>query len=74
MVLENMQEKCLASHYLSTSSTIQRRKEMERVLRVWKFLLLLFKASGNRNYAIEAITLLAHHHAILPPRLAQQLM
>ncbi len=46
----------------------------ERVLRVWKILLLLFKASGNHNYAIEAITLMAQYHAILPPRLAQQLI
>lgn len=45
----------------------------ERVLRVWKFLLLLFKASKRKNYAIEAFTLLVQYHLILPPRLAEQL-
>lgn len=45
----------------------------ERVLRVWKFLLLLFKASKKKNYAIEAFTLLVQYYLTLPPRLAEQL-
>lgn len=45
----------------------------ERVMRVWKFLLLLFKASGRTNYSIEALTLLTQYYLILPPRLAEQL-
>ena len=44
-----------------------------RVLLVWKFLFLIFKASKRRNYAIEAFTLLAQYYLILPPRLAEQL-
>lgn len=45
----------------------------DRVLLVWKFLLLLFKAGQRKHYAIEAFTLLAQYHLILPPRLAEQL-
>lgn len=45
----------------------------DRDVIVWKFLLLLFKASKRTNYAIEALTLLAQYYLILPPRLAEQL-
>lgn len=45
----------------------------ERVLLVWKFLLLIFKASKRKNYAIEAFTLLVQYYLVLPPRLAEQL-
>ena len=44
-----------------------------RVLRVWKYLLLLFKASGRTNYVIEALTLLTQYYMVLPPRIAEQL-
>ena len=45
-----------------------------RVLRVWKFLLLVFKASHKVNYSIEAFNLLAQFYILLPPRLGQQLI
>ena len=45
-----------------------------RVLRVWKFLLLVFKASHKVNYSIEAFNLLAQYYILLPPRLGQQLI
>ena len=45
----------------------------DRLFRVWKYLLLLFKASNKKNYAVEAFTLLAQYHMLLPPRLAEQL-
>ena len=32
-----------------------------------------FKDTGQKNYAIEALTLLAQYHLILPPLLAEQL-
>ncbi len=68
MVLENMQEKCLASHYLSTSSTMQRRKEMEKECSGYGSSYCYF--SKPLGIAIMRLK----HHAILPPRLAQQLM
>ena len=43
-----------------------------RVLLEWKYFMLLFKASGRKNYAIEALTLLSQH-MILPQNLAEQL-
>ena len=45
----------------------------DRVMRIWKYLLLLFKASKRTNYSIEALTLLSQYHLILPHRLAEQL-
>ena len=42
-------------------------------MRVWKYFLLLFKAAGRKNYAIEALTMLTQYHITLPPRLAEQL-
>ena len=40
---------------------------------VWKYFFLLFKSTGRKNYALEAFTLLAQYHFILPPALAEQL-
>ena len=45
----------------------------DRLFRVWKHLLLLFKASNKKNYAVEAFTLLAQYHMLLPTRLVEQL-
>ena len=50
-----------------------REGDGDRVLLVWKYLFLLFKASGRRNYSVEAFTLLSQYHLILPERLAEQL-
>ena len=45
----------------------------ERVMRCWKFLMLLFKAAQRKNYACEAFNLLAQQKFILSPRLSKQL-
>ena len=45
----------------------------DRVIRCWKFLLLLFKASNRTNYSVEALNLLSQFYILLPPRLAQEL-
>ena len=44
-----------------------------RIIRCWRYLLLLFKASNRTNYAIEAFTLLAQFDYLLPHQLARQL-
>ena len=44
-----------------------------RVIEVWKYLFLIFKSTGHKNYAIEAFTLLVQHYFILPPMLSEQL-
>lgn len=45
-----------------------------RVLRVWKFLLLIFKAAKRKNYSIEALTVLVQYYALLSPRQREQLL
>lgn len=44
-----------------------REGDGDRVKRLWKYFLLLFKASGRKNYAIEAVTMLTQYHITLPP-------
>ena len=44
------------------------------MLRIWKFLLLIFKAAQRKNYALEAVTLLAQFHYNLSPRQREQLL
>ena len=44
-----------------------------RILRCWRYLLLIFRAAHHTNYAIEAFTLLAHEKFILSPRMAAEL-
>ena len=51
-----------------------REGDGERVLRVWKFLLPLFKVSNKVNYSIEAFNVLAQYFILLSPRLAEQLL
>ena len=45
----------------------------ERVVRMWKYFLLLFRATRHTNYAMEALMLLMQCFVILPPNLAEQL-
>ena len=47
-----------------------REGDGEHVLLLWKF---MFKATGRKNYALEALTLLSQHYILLPPNLAEQL-
>ena len=50
-----------------------RQGDGEHVLLLWKFMLLVFKATGRKNYALEALTLLSQYYILLPPNLAEQL-
>ncbi len=45
----------------------------DRVLRMWKYFLLLFRATKHTNYAKEALTLLTQCLFTLPPNLAKQI-
>ena len=42
-----------------------------RVLLMWKYFLLVFRATGHTNYAMEALTLLTQYFVVLPPNLAE---
>lgn len=50
-----------------------REGDGDRVLCVWKYLMLIWKATGHKNYSIEAFTMLAQYHLLLPMNLAEQL-
>ena len=50
-----------------------REGDGDRILSIRKYLMLLFKASGRKNYAIEALTLLSQYFILLPPNFAEQL-
>ena len=45
-----------------------------RVLRCWKYFLLIFRATGHTNYCIEAMNLLTQYYYTLTPQLAQQML
>ena len=45
-----------------------------RILRYWKFMLLLFKGSNKTKYSIEAFNLLSQYHFILSGQLSKQLL
>ena len=45
-----------------------------RILRCWKFMLLIFKASNKTKYSIEAFNLLSQYYFILSKRLSKQLL
>ena len=45
-----------------------------RVLRWWKFMLLIFKATDRRNYSIEAFIIQAQYNYLLSPRQQHQLL
>ena len=45
-----------------------------RVFRCWKYMIPIFSASHNTNYACEAANMVLQHTYTLPPRLASQLL
>ena len=50
-----------------------REGDGDRIMLIWKFLLLVFKASRRKNYSVEAALLLLQHQYFLSPRKAAQL-
>ena len=58
--------------YMSYNDAIK-EGDGERVMICWKYMLLIFKATGRRNYSIEAFHTLSNYR-LLPPRQAHQLV
>ena len=58
--------------YLDFKDAI-REGDGNRVMRDWKYFLLIFKATGHKNYALEALTLLSQYFVTLPTNLAAQI-
>ena len=49
-----------------------REGDGDRIIRTWKFNLLVFKAARRKNYSIEALNLILQAEHILSPREAAQ--
>ena len=52
--------------YLEFRDTIK-EGDGQRVMRCWKFFLLLFRGAGRKNYSLEAFNFLCQYHYYLPP-------
>ena len=59
--------------YLEYSDAIKEGDGL-RVLRCWRYMLLIFKATGRTNYSIEAFILLAQYHFLFSERQKHQLL
>ena len=59
--------------YIEFSDAIK-EGDGDRVLRCWKYLLLIFKNSGRKNYSIEALNLLCQYFYSLTPRQSLELI
>ena len=51
-----------------------REGDGDRIMRYWKFFLVLFKGTTHRNYAKEAVNLLVQYHYTLSDRQKAQLL
>ena len=63
----------LGLRYMEFSDSI-READGDRILRCWRYLMLLFKAKKRKNYSIEALNVLAQYHFFLTQRQASQLI
>lgn len=59
--------------YMEFSDSV-REGDGTRILRCWRFMLLLFKAKDKRKYAIQAATLLFQYHYLFSERMKHQLI
>ena len=57
--------------FVSDFKDVVHEGDGDHMLVIWKY--LLFRATGRKNYAIEALTLLSQYHITLPYNLAEQL-
>ena len=51
-----------------------REGDGERIIRCWRYLLLIFKESGRTNYSTEAFTLLSQFQFLFSERMQMQIM
>lgn len=58
---------------LLDSKDAVREGDGDRKVLQWKYFMLIFRATGHANYALEAHTLLSQYFVTLPPCLAEQL-
>jgi L1 cell adhesion molecule like protein len=51
-----------------------REGDGDRILRYWKFMLIIFKSSGKKNYGKEAVNLLLQYYYIFSERQKEELL
>lgn len=51
-----------------------REGDGDRILRCWRYMLLIFKLAGRFKYSIEAFNLLAQYHFLFTERMRMQLL
>ena len=45
-----------------------------RLIRCWKYFLIIFRVTGHKNYCLEALHLLTQYYFTLPPQYAEQMV
>ena len=45
-----------------------------RVIRCWKYFLIIFRVTGHKNYCLEALHFLTQYYFTLPPQYAEQMV
>ena len=63
----------LGCFFLEYSDAMQ-EGDGDRVIRCWRYLLPIFKSSGQKNYSIEALQVVYQYQYALTPRQSQQLI
>lgn len=58
--------------YLNFKDAV-REGDGDRDITVWKYFMLIWMATGHKNYSVEAFTLLSQYYLFLPPNQAAQL-
>ena len=74
LVLEYASETLTLGLFLMEFMDAIREGDGDRIIRCWRFFMLLFKASNRTNYSIEAFTLLCQFQFIFSERMKQQLV
>ena len=59
--------------YIEFSDSL-READGNRILRCWRYLMLIFRSTQRRNYAIEGLNLLSQYHFFFSPRQREQLL
>ena len=59
--------------YMEYSDGI-REGDGDRIIRCWRYMLLIFRATNKRKYSIQAATLLLQYHFVFTERMKEQLV
>ncbi len=49
-----------------------REGDGNRIIRCWRYMLLIYKATGRTNYTMEALNILLQLRCLFSPRMASQ--